>query len=188
MGVSKGLLSARGHHKLDVWYRLKMERWSDNGLKFMNINTPQSGHVCLSMHRERLGFAGAQCSSSWLSSLVKANLWSTQFNSAVSVICIHMKNVKIPLTARIVTVGTGVSLTSSCYDAASCCLSTNRSLCALLHNSMLMKIRWRNYKRHYTIVAIWETYKRCRDLKLKVPFFSSFIVYWLSLRIKSFHS
>lgn len=46
-------LSARGHYKLDVWYRLKIECWSDNGLKFMIINTLQSGHMCLSMHRER---------------------------------------------------------------------------------------------------------------------------------------
>lgn len=48
-----GLLSTRGHYKLDVRYRLKIECWSDNGLKFMIINTLQSEHMCLPVHRER---------------------------------------------------------------------------------------------------------------------------------------
>ncbi len=46
-------LSARGRYKLDVVAeRLKIERWSDNGLKFMIINTQRSGHTCQSVQRD----------------------------------------------------------------------------------------------------------------------------------------
>lgn len=48
-------LSARGHYKLDaVAERLEIERWSDNGLKFMIINTQRSGHVSICAERYML--------------------------------------------------------------------------------------------------------------------------------------